>query len=88
MVKIPFKEGDNIMGKKDANVKPALQLQGAGIAKIQGIINYNSEDRVATLVPNSDDFKKYRIMVNGNLVSEAVEIQHGDRILVGNHHYF
>jgi len=74
MVKIPFKEGDNVIGKKDANFKPAVVMSGAGVAKVQGIINYNSEDRIATLVPNSDDYKKYRIMINGALVTEAVEI--------------
>lgn len=51
-------------------------------------MNYNEDDRRTVIIPNEEDTKKYRVMVNGELVIEPIDIKHGDRILIGSHHYF
>jgi len=51
-------------------------------------LNYNEDDRRTVIIPNEEDTKKYRVMVNGELIIEPTVIQHGDRILIGSHHYF
>jgi hypothetical protein len=38
--------------------------------------------------PNREDVHKYKMMVNGELVTKPVRLQHGDRVLCGLHHYF
>ena len=37
------------------------------------------------MVPHEEDFNKYSVKVNGELVTENLELQHGDRILIGTH---
>lgn len=38
--------------------------------------------------PNTDDPKKYQVKVNGEMIEEPVTLVHGDRILIGSHHYY
>ena len=52
------------------------------------MIEYLPEERRATLVPNLEDSKKYRVMVNGVLCEKDRLLVHGDRVLVGLYHYF
>ena len=41
------------------------------------------------LIPNAEDPIKYSVMHNGErLEGEPVRLEHGDRILVGSHHYY
>ena len=40
------------------------------------------------VIPNSDDPEKFKMRVNGKLVTDPVVLNHGDRVVVGNHHYF
>ena len=49
---------------------------------------YNVEERVANLLPNEEDSDKYPVKVNGELVKEERALVHGDRLLVGMHHYY
>jgi len=88
VVKFGLKDGDNTIGKKAKDNEPGLPLAGVGIARLQCLINYSSEERRCMLVPNQEDFKKYKVMVNGELVEEAIPLKHRDRILIGSHHYF
>ena len=39
-------------------------------------------------MPNKEDKVKYRVLVNGELVEAPKLLEHGDRVLVGLHHYF
>lgn len=55
---------------------------------MQCVINYNQDDRRCIIIPNAEDTKKYRVLVNGELVIEPINLEHGDRILIGSHHYF
>ena len=40
------------------------------------------------MLPNHEDVNKYSVKVNGELVTENVMLQHGDRILIGTHQYY
>ena len=40
------------------------------------------------LIPNEDDPTNFSVKVNGERVEEPVKLEHGDRILVGSHHYY
>ena len=52
------------------------------------MLDYSPDDRRTTLVPNREDLKKFRVLVNGEPVEAPRLLQHGDRVLVGLHHYF
>ncbi|XP_053565509.1 kinesin-like protein KIF13B [Bombina bombina] len=60
-----------------------IQLCGMGILPEHCIIDINPEGQV-TLTP----MKNTRTFVNGSQVSESTPLQHGDRILWGNNHFF
>ena len=51
-------------------------------------MNFNSDERKSTLVPNDEDPSKYPVKVNGELANENITLQHGDRILIGTHQYY
>ena len=88
MFKVAFNDGDNYIGKKSKDFQPAVQLSGAGIAQKHCLINYNSDERTMTLVPNQKDSVSYQVKVNGERKDEPCILQHGDRILVGSHAYY
>ena len=68
MFKFAFKDGDNIIGKKMGGSNPDVVLSGVGIDKIHTKINYNSDERTCIISPNAEDNKKYRVMVNGEIL--------------------
>jgi hypothetical protein len=88
MFKYALVYGDNVIGKKLGDFEPQVILSGVGIAGKQCTLNYNEDDRRTVLIPNTEDTKKYRVLVNGELIVEPTAVQHGDRILIGSHHYF
>lgn len=88
MYKQSLREGENVCGKKTKDYEPAIVVKGVGIASHQCALVYNSDNRTCEMTPNQEDNKKYKVMVNGELVEEPVMLQHGDRILVGSHHYY
>jgi hypothetical protein len=59
-----------------------------GIGKPHCVVNYDSNNRTVTLAPNNEDYKRYKVMVNGVLLEEPVRLNHGDRILIGSHFYY
>ena len=88
MVKYALNEGDNYVGKKNAQFTPSIALQGVGIANKQCCLNYNSDDKTTTLVPNDENPTKYSVKVNGDRVQDPYQLQHGDRILIGDYQYY
>ncbi|NP_001138546.1 kinesin family member 13B L homeolog [Xenopus laevis] len=60
-----------------------IQLCGLGILPEHCIIDISPEGQVI-LTP----MKNTRTYVNGSAVSKATQLQHGDRILWGNNHFF
>lgn len=81
-------EGQNTIGKKLGDYEPNVSIAGVGIHKQQCTLNYTPADRKTMIVPNAEDTTKYRVMVNGEVVEKPQELKHGDRVLVGLHHYF
>lgn len=49
---------------------------------------YSQDDRTAQIIPNEEDAEKHKVRINGELLTEARPLVHGDRILYGNHVYF
>ena len=81
-------DGPNYLGKKDPSGETAHQLSGAGIVIKHCNIKYDNGNNTATIYPNEEDPQKNKIHVNGELLLEPVQLNHGDRVLVGTHHYF
>ncbi|XP_063424570.1 kinesin-like protein KIF14 isoform X2 [Mytilus trossulus] len=77
-----IKEGQTRVGRMCDNSKHEIQLNGALIAENHCIIN--NLENVISITP-IDDAPTY---VNGNLISEPVILQHGDRVILGGDHYF
>ena len=88
MIKYPLNEGDNFVGKKNAQFTPSIALQGVGIANRQCCLNYNGDEKQTTLMPNDEDTHKYKVKVNGELVVEPQKLQHLDRVLIGDYQYY
>ena len=51
-------------------------------------MNYNGDDKITTLVPNEDNPTKFSVKVNGERAEENQQLQHGDRILIGDYQYY
>ena len=50
---------------------------------------FTEATRQTRLCSNEQDPEKYSVKVNGEpVVAEPRDLQHGDRILVGTHHYY
>jgi hypothetical protein len=89
MIKKALKNADNYMGRQTKEFEPDVPISGVGIAAQHCLIKYDEESNQATIYPNSEDPEKYSIKVNGvQLATEPVVLNHGDRILVGTHHYW
>ena len=88
MIKYALNEGDNYVGKKNADFTPSIALQGVGIAIKQCCLNFNSDDRATTLIPNDENPGKFKVKVNGELLEDPYQLQHGDRILIGDYQYY
>lgn len=80
-------EGENYIGKKNEENPPHVVLNGVGIDKKHCTLDFSTENKTCHLIPNEDS-AKYTVRVNGDIVDEKVELNHGDRILVGSHHYY
>jgi hypothetical protein len=66
-----------------------LSINGVGITVNHCIIVYNSENRETYVHPNSEDPLKNIIKINGDLlINNPVRLNHGDRLLIGNYHYY
>lgn len=66
------------MGGKGADI----QLSGLGIQPEHCIITI--EDGCLYMTP----FTNARCFINGSPVNDRTQLQHGDRIVWGNHHFF
>ena len=74
MVKYALNEGDNYIGKKNAEFSPSISIQGVGIANRQCCLNYNGDEKLTTLVPNDENPTKYSVKVNGERAEEPLQL--------------
>lgn len=84
-IKVAFREGENVAGKKNNESPPDLPLSGAGIRDRHCVFEFQGNQ--CTVLPN-DSPEQYKIKVNGDLLLEPRELVHKDRILIGTHHYY
>lgn len=78
-----------MIGKMNKDNTPDVPVSGVGIALNHCLIKFDSGSNTATVSPNAEDPEKYSIKVNGQpIIAETQKLEHGDRILVGNHHYW
>ncbi|TSW35252.1 Kinesin-like protein KIF14 [Bagarius yarrelli] len=77
-----IKEGQTKVGKLTAESDHDIQLSGALIADEHCVISSVKGTVSITPMENAKTF------VNGNLVSEATILHHGDRVILGGDHYF
>lgn len=86
--KFALVDGDSYLGKKNKDFTPQVSVSGVGIANKQCCINYESGEKKAMILPNEEDPAKYPVKVNGERIEAPTQLLHGDRILVGSHHYY
>ncbi|XP_062868886.1 kinesin-like protein KIF14 [Trichomycterus rosablanca] len=77
-----IKEGQTKVGKLKSESAHDIQLSGALIADEHCVISNIAGTVSITPMENAKTF------VNGNLVSEATTLHHGDRVILGGDHYF
>ncbi|MCI4383744.1 hypothetical protein PGIGA_G00030120 [Pangasianodon gigas] len=77
-----IKEGQTKVGKLKSESAHDIQLSGALIADEHCVISNVNGTVSITPMENAKTF------VNGNLVSEATILHHGDRVILGGDHYF
>ena len=89
MIKKLLDEGENWIGKNSKEFSPQIQINGVGISNRHCAITFTNDTREATMHPNVEDPEKFQVKVNGQpVIAEPVILNHGDRILVGTHHYW
>eukprot|EP00794_Sanderia_malayensis_P012185 gene12185-13443_t len=71
-----------LIGRQTASTPQDIQLSGLGILKEHCLIDVDEE------VVYIDPFPDARTCVNGQLITERTQLRHGDRILLGNNHFF
>ena len=83
-----MRKGNNLIGKLQKSHEPDVVISGVGIHPIHCTLDYSGEDNRTTILPNSEDPKRFPTHVNGELLELPQLLQHGDRILIGLHHCY
>ena len=78
-----LKDDRTVVGRPDAEGPPDIQLTGLGIETLHCELIIEP-DQVLYLLP----YPKAHTCVNGERVDRRRILNHGDRILWGNHHFF
>lgn len=88
-VKKGFNDGENVVGKQTKDWTPDIIISGVGIAARHCVLQFDEAYRTTKVCPNEEDPEKHPVKVNGEpVVAEPRGLNHGDRILVGTHHYY
>uniref|UniRef100_A0A8C5QPP0 Kinesin-like protein KIF14 n=1 Tax=Leptobrachium leishanense TaxID=445787 RepID=A0A8C5QPP0_9ANUR len=77
-----IKEGQTTVGKYREGSAHDIQLSGALIADDHCVIT--NLDNILCLIPSAEA----KTFVNGIQISESTVLHHGDRVILGGHHYF
>ena len=89
MIKKAFNQGENVIGKSTKDFQPDIAISGVGISNRHCVVTFDQNTRQTVVLPNTEDPDKFQIKVNGQpVVAEPVPLNHGDRLLVGTHHYY
>lgn len=79
-----FKEGLNVIGKKNINKPPDIIIEGLGIGIDHCTIERNDDSY--RIIPSSDP--NLKTVINGKTLTEPADLNNEDRIRFGNHNYF
>ncbi|XP_031784044.1 kinesin-like protein KIF13A isoform X10 [Nasonia vitripennis] len=71
-----------LVGGRSSKIEQDIQLHGLGILPEHCVITIEAHELYMTPLPGS------RCFVNGFQVNEKTLLEHGDRIVWGNHHFF
>ena len=77
-----LKEGESTVGRKSVNSEYDIKLTGALVSEKH--CTFENICNIVTLIPISDA----PTYVNGNLITESLELHHGDRVIIGGDHFF
>ena len=87
-VKHILKDGSNKVGKTSKDSSPDIKIGGVGVSPNHWEINLKKSGGAVQLIPNKEDSKKFKVMLNGEVVDSKVQLAHGDTVLFGNHNLF
>src|SRR5690606_10667751 len=77
-----IEKGNNVVGNGNIT-QPQILLKGMSIQPEHAIIQ-NNDDKTIYLIPSSGA----EILVNGQQISQAIELEQNDRILFGGNHLY
>ncbi|XP_030851996.1 uncharacterized protein LOC105441485 [Strongylocentrotus purpuratus] len=75
----------NVAGRADEETQTDIQLNGLGIMPRHCTIDVHVENDIDVYISPCENAKVY---VNGSAVTSKTSLRHGDRILLGNYHFF
>ena len=81
-IKHSFKEGRNVIGRRNDQSPPDIVVEGLGVQPAHCAVLRQGD--VYTLQPSDSS----KTTVNGKAVTGPVVLSHGDRVRFGNHNYF
>ena len=87
-VKHPIKNGNNLIGKAGKIPPPDIAMSGVGVVPSHAQIKFDEVNKKMMLYPNESDPMKNKTYWNGTLISEPIEVMHGDRVLFGNNNLY
>lgn len=83
-IKHIINDGNNLIGKPGKIPPPDIPIGGIGVIPGHAQIKYDESGQKLMLYPHEGDAFKNKTHLNGNLISQPIEVEHGDRILFGN----
>lgn len=87
-IKHVIDDGIKSIGRPGKGHNPDISISGVGVAPEHNQISFDKGTEQMFIYPNSHNPKKNKTYVNGKLVTEDTQLQHGDRVLFGNHNYY
>lgn len=87
-IKHLFKDGINKVGKPKKGKKPDIAVGGLGVVPQHSQISFDDSSRSLVLHPNAEDPGKNKTYLNGELINSDMKLEHGDKVLFGNHNLF
>ena len=78
-----FRQGQSLIGRKDAGIKQDVVLTGLSIEKEHAkVMNTDGKVMIMTMTESA------KVIVNGHRISGSSELNHNDRLVIGNNHIF
>ena len=79
-----FKDGINLIGRSKKGKQPDIPLNGLGIVNEHNKVSFDEKTQQIIIHPNSENAKKNKTYLNGELLTDDTPLKHGDQIIFGN----